>query len=693
MTIYSTLTRSILSLALLGLQLVYTHASDQQVNRQKPALLPVPQTITWGTDAVTLDKVKLSLPPLKGDQLRITQLKRELEQLFQRNKLTHADNAQQQILLKLSKVDTPDQWNGQEKEAYSLVAEKRGVVITANAVEGLYYGIQTLRQLMVHKDGKTTVATCKINDYPAFKIRGFMHDVGRNFQSLEQLRMQIDTVARYKINTFHFHVTEYHGWRLESKKYPELQRLDTFTRKPGKFYTQKEFVEFIDYCWARGITVIPEFDTPGHSDAFRKAFGIKNMKDPRAKELLVELFDELCSLVPKEKMPYVHIGTDEASKAVERVNADYLPAIHKVIHKNGRDVIGWVHGMHIKGDTKQIQQTWASSKQLPKLRHIDSRSNYLNYLQALNFATRVHFQQPCRVPHGDELNLGGILCYWPDTKVDDQKQGLLNSPVLSAVVAYSESVWKGVAKDQREYWCKIPPRGTAEFDSYVDFEERIIEQRDRFMSGKPFHALRTHNINWRYLGPCTDDQFPELDKGIIQDTYDVDGKSYRWSDPIQGAVINIRHFFSFPGHIKSHPKGKNVVWANTYIYSPKDQELDAWIDFNTIASSGYKGGEKLRPQGQWDMNQACNIWINGERIAPPVWQSKNQGFEHALTNEIYSAREPSKITLKKGWNSVLVKAGRSYKWVFSFSPIEIGADGMVREVKGLKFSPSKSSRP
>ena len=410
------------------------------------------------------------------------------------------------------------------------------------------------------------------------------------------------------------------------------------------------------------------------------------MKDPRAKELLVELFDELCSLVPKEKMPYIHIGTDEASKAVERVNDDYLPAIHAIIHKNERDVIGWVHGMHIPGDTKQIQQTWASSKPYDGLRHIDSRANYLNYLQPLNFATRMHFQQPCRQPHGDDMNLGGILCYWPDTKIDDENQGMLNSPVLSAIVAYSEAVWKGIAQDRPEYWVKIPPRGSAEHASYVDFEERLIEQRDRFMVGKPFRVVRTHQIDWRYLGPCTEDQFPELDKGIIKDSYTADGETFAWSEPIHGAVINIRHFFSFQSHVASHPKGKNIVWANTSIYSDKDQTVDAWIDFNTIASSGYKGGEKLRPQGQWDMNQSCNIWINGESIAPPTWESTQQGYEHALTNEPYAARPPSQISLKKGWNSVLVKSGRAYKWVFSFSPIAIGKDGMVREGEGRKYS-------
>lgn len=683
--------KSLFLLVLVGLfPLVSIQASVRAVNPLKPGLLPLPQNIQWSNTTTPLERVKLVYGGLKGeDRLKVRQLGDELTSILESSKVTVSDEAKQEIVLKLSKVAVPAHWLGQQNEAYTLVADKRGVEINANTVTGLYYGVQTLRQLIVRKGGQTTVANCQISDYPAFKIRGFMHDVGRNFQSLEQLKMQIDTFAHYKINTFHFHFTEYHGWRLESKVYPELQRIDTFTRKPGKYYTQQEFKELVDYCWARNITIIPEFDSPGHSDSFRKAMGIKNMKDPKAKEAMVKLFAELCSLVPKEKMPYIHVGTDEASSAAERVNADYLPALHKVIQDHDRDVIGWVHGMHIKGDTKQIQQTWASSTPLRGLRHIDSRSNYLNYLQALNFATRMHFQQPCRLPHGDEMNLGGILCYWPDTKVEDEKQALLNAPVMSAVVAYSESVWKGVAKDRPEYWCKIPARGTAEFNSYADFEERIIEQRDRFMQGKPFLALRTHNIDWRYLGPWKDGQFPELEKGIIKDTYHVGGKRYRWSDPIQGATINIRHFFGFKSHVAEYPKGRDIVWANTYIYSEKEQKVDAWIGFNTVAASGYKKGEGIRPQGQWCDNKACNIWINGERIDPPDWQSKKMGMEEALTNEIYSARTPSKISLKKGWNPVLVKSAQHYKWVFTFRPISIDSSGNISEVEGLIFSPKK----
>ena len=620
---------------------------------------------------------------MKDDTLRGAQVKAELKEILSSNKIEVNQNARTQILLRLGKVETPKHWAGQEDEAYELVTHTSGVAITANSITGLYRGVQTLRQLVVSKEGKASIAACEIRDYPAFKIRGFMHDVGRNFQTIEQLKMQIDVMAMHKYNVFHWHLTDHFGWRLESKKYPDLQSAKAFGRHHGKFYTQKEFKEMSDYCWARGIIIIPEFDSPGHSEAFRHGLEIKNMKDPRALKSMIGLIDELCTLADKERMPYVHIGTDEVRHKDEFVNADYLPALHKAVQDNGREVIGWWKGMHIKGDTKQIQQTWAQYRPLSKIRHIDSRSNYVNHLEALDFAVRMYFQQPCRVAHGDEQQLGGILAHWPDTLVDDQNLTLTNNPVIPSMVAYSEAVWKGVPKDYK-LWATLPKKGTPEFTAFADFENRLAEQRDRFHSKTPFPMVKTHHIEWRLLGPVANDDVPELEKGIVKDKYEVNGKPFNWTTPIHGGAIHTRHFFGFGSHLKHLPKGKNIVWGNTYVYSPIDQELDAWIAFNTISTSDDRAG--AAKQGDWSAHPDCNIWINGKRIDPPTWKTDGKrGKEIALVDQVYMSRAPAKIKLKKGWNPVLMKSARKFKWVFSFSPVEqVGSS--YREVKGLKYS-------
>ena len=665
------------------------YVSSEICAPEKPGLLPIPQSVTWGRKAIELTKVKVTLPSQIKDSLRADRLKTELAQVLKDNAITVYENAKQQITFKLAEVDVPEYWKGQEKEAYALNADETGVLITAKTVTGLYYGLQTLRQLTVRKDGKTTVAACKIQDFPAFKIRGFMHDVGRNFQTIEQLKMQIDVMAAHKLNIFHFHVTEYHGWRFESKIYPKLQDLSTFKRKPGKFYTQKEFVALVDYCWARNITIIPEFDTPGHSDALMKALNIKKMSNPKAIKAVTELITEICSLVPVEKMPYFHVGTDEARKKHQRVGKDYLPTLHKAVQDAGRQVIGWSQGMTFKG-AKQISQTWAKSNPFRGTKHIDSRSNYVNHMESLDFASRMFFQQPCRVAYGNETQIGGILCHWPDTKVDDQKLTLTNNPIIPAMVAYSEAVWKGVEKNHQAYWAKLPAKGTKEFDAYADFENRIIQQRDRFLTHTPFTMVKTYNIEWRLFGPVADGEVPELDKSILKDSYTINGQSRKWSNPVYGGAIHAKHFFAFSSHYGRMPKGKDVVWGNANIYSPVDQEVDAWINFNTISTSDDRAGSALA--GDWNKNKKCNIWINGERIEAPKWKNPGVlGKEIALIDNVYSSRKPTKIKLKKGWNTVLMKSAPTWKWVFSFSPVEKNANA-YREVKDLFFSSTPDDR-
>lgn len=673
----------------LTITLSLTALSSAQTKPTKPALLPKPQNIVWHEKNIKLHELAVKLPSNPTDELRAKQLKIELKNLFKANNIKPNKQAKQKLLFQFAEIEVPNHWDGQDKEAYSLKVSKNGkITISAETTLGHYYALQTLRQLLVHKNGKTTIPAVTIIDFPAFKIRGFMHDVGRNFQTLEQLKMQIDVMAKHKYSIFHWHLTEYHGWRLESKIYPKLNAASSHTRYLEKYYTQKEFKEMSDYCWSRGITIIPEFDSPGHSEAFRKGIDIKTMKDPKAIKAMSDLIAELCTLADKKRMPYIHIGTDEVRYRPEFVNADYLKKLHQAVHQQDREIIGWWKGMHIKGDTKQIQQTWAQYSPLKGLRHIDSRSNYVNHLEALDFATRMHFQQPCRTPHGNAQQLGGILAHWPDTKVVDEKLTLINNPVIPAIVGYSEAVWTGIKKDHNAYWAKIPPAGTPEYASYVDFENRLAAMRDGLHSKVPFPMVKTHHIQWRLLGPVADGEVKELEKGIIKNRYEQNGTPYNWTKPLHGAAIHIRHFFNFSKHLKHFPKGKNIVWANTYLYSPKDQTVDAWIGFNTISSSDDRAGAPTK--GNWGTNTANNIWLNGERIEPPKWKtnSRRNGKKYKeipLIDQVYTSRQPAKIKLKKGWNPILIKSARHFKWVFSFSPVKKSGNN-YREVEGLKFS-------
>ena len=255
------------------------------------------------------------------------------------------------------------------KEGYTLISSPNGVVITANEPAGLFYGMQTLLQLLP-KEVESKIAInmtwsipyVKITDYPRFGWRGIMLDVSRNFFTKEEVKQYIDQISRYKYNTLHWHLTDDNGWRVEIKSLPKLTEVGAWrvprfgqfggrtAPNPGEaataggFYTQADIKEIIQYARERYITILPEIDVPGHSLSAIAAYPeLSCTKDPDTKvnpgssfsewfndgtfkmrldnslnpsdekvyEFLDKVFTELAAMFPN---PYIHVGGDECYK-------------------------------------------------------------------------------------------------------------------------------------------------------------------------------------------------------------------------------------------------------------------------------------------------------------------------------------------------------------------------------------------
>lgn len=273
--------------------------------------------------------------------------------------------------------------NGEERDAYSLHVDKNGIVIAGNNPASVLLGIQSLRQLLPisKKSGKLTVPHVSIYDSAAYEWRGMMLDVARHFLTKEEVMKMLDMMALYKFNTFHWHLSDDQGWRVEIKQYPLLTEMSgwrTFNkhdqscletaekdhnrdmllpesklrmrdtvREYGGFYTQDDIREVVAYAARRGIEVIPEIDMPGHFTAVltpypeNSCFGQsgwgKTFSAPlcpgkdHAVELCKNIYREIFELFPS---PYVHIGADE----VEKENWKKCPDCQKRIkeqHLNG----------------------------------------------------------------------------------------------------------------------------------------------------------------------------------------------------------------------------------------------------------------------------------------------------------------------------------------------------------------------
>ena len=540
--------------------------------------------------------------------------------------------------------------------------------------EGKRYARVTLGQLRKLSQG-APLPDCIIADWPEFKYRGLMLDCGRNYQSIQSILDLIDHLAKYKMNVFHWHLTDNYGWRLESKICPALQEDAAFSRQVGKFYTQKEFKEVLGYAKKRGVIVIPELDMPGHTLAFRKATGITDLACEEAKVLLGKLIDELCSLAPPKDMPIIHLGTDEAREHGERVPQTHLDYWASKVTGNGRILMGWSPGLKLPGQS--IKQLWMGARDPrgDKCPYIDSQNSYyINHVDPEELLSVAAYQQPCRWGAKDE-HLGAIIGVWHDDCIADTEDVARMNAVYPAVVLLSDNFWRGREKDEPTLYARLPPPSDPRFELAADLERRVLAQRDKVLSKvqHPFPFVAQTQMCWK----MTDGETGAL---IAKD--------------IPQATIYPRHFW-FPASAYL-PKNNGTVILETWIRSKADIECGAWIGMTGFSRSDGRSRDAPTPAcGEWNKHGAT-IEINGVAVAPPRWNRpslRGNPKEIPLSDEDYWYRAPTKIKLKKGVNHVkmtLPKKG-GWKWIGTFVPV-LGTSDKPLEVPGLEYfseDPSK----
>jgi len=270
-------------------------------------------------------------------------------------------------------------------EGYGLDISKEGIKITANQPAGLFYGVQTLLQVLpakvdsgVKQAGPWKVATGVIRDFPNYTHRGSMLDVSRHFFSVEDVKRYIDLLAVFKMNVLHLHLSDDQGWRIEIKKWPNLTVHGGSTEVgggSGGFYTQQQYADIVKYAGERFITIIPEIDMPGHTNAALASYAELNC-DGKAtelytgtdvgfstfctnKEITYQFIDdvvaELAAITPG---PYIHIGGDESHATKKE---DYLPFVNRVkdiVEAHGKKMVGWDETAQADIGPGNVVQLW-----------------------------------------------------------------------------------------------------------------------------------------------------------------------------------------------------------------------------------------------------------------------------------------------------------------------------------------------
>ena len=341
------------------------------VSAQQLSLIPLPQSVVRGEGEFVFGQ-KLSA--------QVTPQAEEVFELFAKE-FAYATDIKVKQIQKSSKAQLElNLMPSLPAEGYQLKVTKEKVSISASQGAGFFYALQTLKQLLPHNVmagvknpsiESWSIPCVEIEDAPRFGWRGFMLDEGRHIFGKEAVKRVIDVMAAYKMNRFHWHLTEDQGWRIEIKKYPKLTEIGAWresrglghgnvkpdTEHYGGFYTQKDIKEIVEYARERYIEIVPEIDIPGHSQAAIAAYpeilacdpekshevwlwqgvsaDVINVANPKAVQFAKDVIDELITMFP---FGYIHLGGDECPVAKWKENEQCKARLAAIGSQNYRDL-------------------------------------------------------------------------------------------------------------------------------------------------------------------------------------------------------------------------------------------------------------------------------------------------------------------------------------------------------------------
>ena len=417
-------------------------------------------------------------------------------------------------------------------EEYSLIVNQNSIEISAGSGAGLFYGIQSLYQIFppeiesgkVIKNIKWNVPCVRINDKPRFRWRGVHLDVGRHFFSKEFIKNYIDFLALYKMNTFHWHLTEDQGWRIEIKKYPKLTQIGSVRKESmgdgkqhGGFYTQNDIREIVKYAEERFVEIVPEIEMPGHSLAALASYpelsctwgpfevgtiwgvyeDVYCAGNEKTFEFLENVLSEVITLFPGK---FIHIGGDECpkerwkkcKKCQRRIKKEklkdehelqsyFIKKIEKFLNSKGKQIIGWDEILEGGLAPNAAVMSWRGIEggiEAAKSRHdvvmTPTSYCYFDYYQAKGGEPKaiggflplekVYSFEPVPVQltrREAKYIMGAQANMWTEYMTDSKHVEYMLFPRLCAL---SEVVWSGTQQRDYEDFLKRMPRHYERFN-------------------------------------------------------------------------------------------------------------------------------------------------------------------------------------------------------------------------------------
>lgn len=571
------------------------------------------------------------------------------------------------------------------EEGYVLTIGNGKASVLARDFQGLVHARATLAQLAglaPHEfiDTKavkgTVLPEMTIRDWPAFPLRGFMHDTGRNFRETEMLKKEIDLMAYYKLNMFHWHLTDNPAWRIECRAYPQLNdpQYQRQGRDEGRFYTYDEIRDVIAYAKERGVMVIPEIDMPGHSQYFDKTFGF-GMASEEGMKVLEACLKEFMEEIPAEDCPYIHIGSDEVYIADPK---GFMEFCEGVVKEAGRIPLAWYPGLPSSEGT--ISQIWSETGRAAagtgfQGAYLDSYMGYLNLGNPLINTSAFYLHQVCSVDGYDGKALGGILCLWNDTRVADKTRTFPHNGMPEGLLGYAEGCWRGGKGHGWNNPNLLPSPGTKAHDDLAAFEHKIAFHRDNFLKAWDTRWVANASIPW---------------KVTIEDA----GRQVEAS--AWGGCIDLNALCKENGIT---PGAERIdVWMTTEIFVEKDTVITAWVGFDSPARSN-RMSDGIGEQGKWECS--ARVFSGETEIFPakpwnepgayrfhfPTWHKPANELPYT-DEQFFWTREPAQVPLQAGWNTIRINCPRVFNaaiWIAAFVPLTQAEDGSVSEPTGITY--------
>jgi hexosaminidase len=387
-------------------------------------------------------------------------------------------------------------------EGYRLDVTPSLVTITANRPAGLFYGVQTMRQLMPTSvehpaalNRALRIPAGVVIDAPRFAWRGSMLDVARHFLPLEEVRRHVDRMALYKLNRLHLHLSDDQGWRIEIKSRPNLAQVGGSMQVgggAGGFYTQEQFAELARYAAERFVTIVPEIDMPSHINAalasypslncdgvapplyggIRVGFSVICVKSDSTYRFVNDVVGEIAALTPS---PWFHIGGDEVEKLTHDEYRAFVERVQGIVRSHGRQMIGWGEIAPAALEPGTVVQHWRNDSSAvhaarggkvilsPGSRtYLDMKYDSATIL-GLKWAALIEVRDSYEWDPGTQIEgvperavLGVEAPLWSETLVRPEDWEFMAFPRLLAI---AEVWWSGPARDFEAFRQRLGAQG------------------------------------------------------------------------------------------------------------------------------------------------------------------------------------------------------------------------------------------